>query len=68
MEELNRLISQYVAGCDLRRFDLRGDLIDATYFLNVESTGDLSQLSDQLRRKYPKIGMTFIDQNNMPSV
>jgi hypothetical protein len=68
LEELNGLISQYVAGCDLRRFDLRGSLIDATYFLNVESTGDLSQLSDQLRLKYPEIGITFIDQNNMPSV
>lgn len=68
LEEINNLISQYVAGCDLRRFDLRGDLIDATYFLNVESTSDLSQLSDNLRLKYPKIGVTFIDQNNMPSV
>jgi hypothetical protein len=68
LEELNVLISQYVAGCDLRRFDLRGNLIDATYFPNVESTTDLSQLSDQLRLKYPEIGITFIDQNNMPSV
>ena len=68
LDELNTLVSQCVAGSDLRRFDVRGNLIDATYFLNVESTGDLSQLSDRLRSRYPKIGVTFIDQNNMPSV
>jgi len=68
LEELSALISQYVAGCDLRRFDIRGNLIDATYFLNVESTNDLSLISDQLRLRYPEIGVTFIDQNNMPSV
>jgi hypothetical protein len=68
LEELNNLISQHVAGCDLRRFDIRGNLIDATYFLNVGSTSDLSWLSDQLRLRYANIGVTFIDQNNMPSV
>jgi uncharacterized membrane protein YhiD involved in acid resistance len=68
LEELNTFIAAYVAGCDLRRFDIRDNLIDATYFLNVEKTSDLSSLSDELRIKYPKIGVTFIDQNNMPSV
>jgi hypothetical protein len=68
LEELNTFIAGYVAGCDLRRFDIRDNLIDATYFLNVENTSDLSSLSDELRIKYPKIGVTFIDQNNMPSV
>ena len=68
LAELNSLISQHVAGSDLRRFDIRGNLIDATYFLDVKSTNDLSRLSDQLRLKYPKIGVTFIDQNNLPSV
>ncbi len=68
LTELNSIVATHGLSSDLRRFDVRGNLLEATYYLNVDNPDDLSQLSSQLRSKYPKIGMTFIDQNNLPSV
>lgn len=68
LDELNSLISKHVNSSDLRRFDERSNGLDVTYLLDIGATGDLTQLSDELRSHFPEIGITFLDQNGMPGI
>ena len=68
LERLTEIIFKHSNNSDLRRFDIRQDLFEATFFLDVASTDNLSALVDELRRTFPSIGVTFLDQNQLPSV
>jgi len=68
LERLSEVIAKHVVSSDLRRFDVRGKTIEATYFLDIASVDNLSALTDELRRIFPAIGVTFLDQNQLPSV
>lgn len=68
LERLTEIIFKHSKNSDLRRFDIRQELFEATFFLDVASTDNLSALVDELRRNFPKIGITFLDQNQLPSV
>jgi hypothetical protein len=68
LARLNEVMSKHVANCDLRRFDVRDGSLDATYFVDIGNTGALSELTDELRASFPSAGITFIDQNRLPSV
>jgi len=68
LDDLNELIVRHVNSSDLRRFDEREGALDATYLLDIPSTDSLTQLSNELRAKYPGIGITFLDQNGMPGI
>jgi hypothetical protein len=68
---LNRLvesIGRHSVRSDLRRFDVRDGLMEATFFLDIESSSDLSALTDELNTSFPGLGVTFLDQNQLPSV
>lgn len=66
--DINKLILKHVVSSDLRRFDVKENLIEATYFVDVSSSDDLFLLTHELRQIYPGIGITFLDQNQLPSV
>ena len=68
LERLNAVISKHVLSSDLRRFDVRPESVEATYLLAIEGTDHLSALADELRRSFPLIGVTFLDQNQLPSI
>jgi len=68
LDQLNGVIARNVTSSDLRRFDERSGSMDATYLLDVTSTGELSKLSDDLRENFPGVGITFLDQNGMPGI
>lgn len=68
LERLNDTISKHVQACDLRRFDIREESIEATYFMDIVGTENLSALTDELRQIFPRIGVTFLDQNRLPHV
>ena len=68
LEQLSTIVSRHAISSDLRRFDIREKLIELTYFLDVASTDNLSALADELRREFPAIGVTFLDQNQLPSL
>ena len=53
---------------DLRRMDVREGGLEATYFIDVENPDNLSKLVEDLQKTFSGIGVTFIDQNQMPSV
>ncbi|MEC7641588.1 MAG: DUF4956 domain-containing protein [Nitrospinota bacterium] len=68
LDSLNKVLNQHVFGSDLRRLDSREDTMEATYFVEIESPDKLSNLVDNLQQVFPGIGVTFIDQNQIPSV
>ncbi len=65
---ISEIILGRVVNNDLRRYDIREDSLEAVYFLDVATADDLSALTDDLRRAYPSIGVTFLDQSQMPSI
>lgn len=68
LDKLNEIIAKHVAACDLRRFDVRSHSIEATYFLDISSVTELNALTTELRREFPSAGVSFLDQNRLPSV
>jgi hypothetical protein len=68
LTQLNQVISGHVLVSDLRRRDVRDGALEATCFVDVENPDDLSKLIDDLQKLFSGIGVTFIDQNQMPSV
>jgi hypothetical protein len=68
LDDLSKVIGKHVTSCDLRRFDERSSGLDATYLLDISSTGDLAPLSNELRTRYPDVSITFLDQNGMPGI
>jgi len=68
LERLNDTISKYALSNDLRRIDIRQESVEATYFIDLANTDDLGVLVDELRHTFPTIGVTFVDQNQLPSV
>jgi len=68
LNQLNSIISQHTLSYDLRRYDLRDKTVSATYFIDVTSIEMLSTLSDDLVSSIEGISITFLDQNQMPSI
>ena len=68
LEQINVIIGKHAVISDLRRYDVREVLIEATYFIDVLSSDNLSAMINELRGYCPSIGITFLDQNQLPSV
>ena len=68
IDALGLIVSRHVDAHDLRRLDSRDESMEVTYFLNVTAPEKISALVEDLRGSFPGIGVTFIDQNQLPSV
>ena len=68
LDALSEVISRHVLVGDLRRLDARDGNLEITYFVDVSESGKISSLLDDLNRSFPGIGVSFIDQNQLPSV
>jgi len=68
LKQFNQVIGSHVLLSDLRRLDVREQGLEATYFIDVNDPDDLSSLVDDLQKTFSGIGVTFIDQNQMPSI
>ncbi|MGI9292151.1 MAG: DUF4956 domain-containing protein [Gammaproteobacteria bacterium] len=68
LEELNAVLLKHVDKSDLRRYDVRNNLLTATYLLDIHDDKTLNDLIDDLRSSFPDISVTFLDQNHLPSV
>ena len=64
----NEVIDQHTTASDLRRFDARDQSFEATYVLDLENAKSLTTLTSALQQMFPSIGITFLDQNQMPRV
>ena len=67
LNQFNEVIGKHVLISDLRRMDVRDNSIEATYFIDIKNPENLSALVDDLKSSFSGIGVTFIDQNQMPS-
>ena len=68
LNRFNQIIGKHVLVSDLRRMDARDNCVEATYFIDIQTPDNLSGLVDELHSTFTGIGVTFIDQNQMPSV
>jgi hypothetical protein len=68
LRRFNQVIGNHVLVSDLRRLDMREEGLEVTYFIDVNKPDDLSSLMDDLQKSFSGIGVTFIDQNQMPSI
>lgn len=65
---LTDAVRRHVSVSDMRRVDARDGSWEATFLLDVKQSSELVALMDDLRRSFPGVGITLIDQNRMPSV
>ena len=68
MDALGDVVSRHVENGDLRRVDARDDTMEVTYFLDVAAPERISALVEDLQASFPGIDVTFIDQNQLPSI
>ncbi|MGI9591075.1 MAG: DUF4956 domain-containing protein [Myxococcota bacterium] len=68
LQNLNEVVQRHSDAGDVRRVDVRDGGIEVVYFLDLASSGDLTTLMDDLRGSFPGAGVTFIDQNRLPSL
>ena len=53
---------------DLRRFDTKDNNIEATYMISVKKIDSIEKMMGNLRKNFPGISVTYIDQNQIPSI
>jgi uncharacterized membrane protein YhiD involved in acid resistance len=68
LNKINNIITKHVSSSDLRRFDVRSHSVEITYLLDIRSVVELSDLTNELQREFPSAGVSFIDQNRLPSI
>ena len=68
IKNLNKIIGEEVLRFDLRRLDYRENFIDATYQVNVSDIEILEKIINNLKSNYKNISVTYLDQNQVPSI
>ena len=68
IQELEAIFKQHVSTGDLRRIDKRNGTLEATYWVDLESSGNLTEMVEALENAFPGIGITFIDQQRVPAL
>ena len=68
LKNINKIILEEVDNFDLRRFDTREDNIEATYMISVKKIDSVEKLMSDLKKNFPGITVTYIDQNQIPSI
>ena len=68
IKNINQKISEDVLKFDLRRLEYRKNSIDITYQIIIDNIEILEQLITKLEKINPNISVTYIDQNQVPSI
>ena len=68
LDQLNGIIGKHVLSSDLRRFDVRENSTETTYVVDIAGPDKLTPLINDLRHEFPSIGITLLDQSQLPSV
>tara|TARA_B100000963_G_scaffold145800_1_gene127027 strand:+ start:7831 stop:8535 length:705 start_codon:yes stop_codon:yes gene_type:complete len=68
IKNINKIIGEDVLRFDLRRLDYRQNFLDITYQVNVSDLEVLEKIIDKLKKVYPNISITYLDQNQVPSI
>jgi hypothetical protein len=68
LEGLAEVVSAHALAADLRRVDARDGGYEVTYFIDVQGVEVVPAMVDALQQRFPGVGVTFVDQNQLPSV
>lgn len=68
LDQITNIISKHTLTSDIRRYDSRSTGDEAIYYVELADSGKLTTLMTELKSTLPGIGVTFIDQNQIPSV
>jgi len=64
---LGEVVGRHTVAGQLRRVDKRDGSLDATWLIDVSNADQLSTLVQELERSFPGVGVTFVDQSQLPS-
>ncbi|MBJ22488.1 MAG: DUF4956 domain-containing protein [bacterium] len=65
---LEAVVDRFVSAGDMRRIDKRDGTLEATYWVDLENSGSLTDMVEALESEFPGIGITFIDQQRLPVI
>lgn len=68
LKNINKIILNEVDNFDLRRFDTKEENMEATYMISVKKIDSIEKLMVDLKKNFPGISVTYIDQNQIPSI
>lgn len=68
LETLAEIVSEHAVSADLRRVDARDGGYEVTYFVDLRDTDAVATITSLLQERFPGVGVTFVDQNQLPSV
>ena len=68
LKNINKIILNEVNNFDLRRCDTKEDNMEATYMISVKKIDSIAKLMVDLKKNFPGISVTYIDQNQIPSI
>ena len=68
LEGLAEIVSSHALAADLRRLDARDGGYEVTYFVDVQGPETAAAMVEALQQRFPGVGVTFVDQNQLPSV
>lgn len=68
LESLGEVVSNLALAADLRRVDARDGGYEVTYFVDLQDSEVVAAMIDSLQERFPGVGITFVDQNQLPSI
>ena len=68
ISELQRIFTQHTTRSDLRRYDHEQQLVEATFFISFANSEHLDDLFEALKRRYPGVSLSLLEQHNIAGV
>ena len=68
LSNINKILSKHTRSIDLRRYDFRENIMEIVYLVDLADADLLSNIVSDVTDRYADVGITFLDQNNLPSV
>jgi len=65
---VNEILNKYTRSTDLRRLDYRTSGAEIVYLVDISSIDYLANIASEITDMYATSEVTFLDQNNLPSV
>jgi len=66
LEELLDPVARHAKDVDLRRLDIDGGTLHATFWLDCEDSSKLSALRGEIGRRFPGASVSFVEHSGMP--
>ncbi len=68
LKDLLAALTAHVPIVEMRRFDVQGSALQATFYMDCRDTDRLVAVQEELRRRFPDASVTFVEQSGVPGV